>query len=83
MPSSLKNTIPPKQNDNINENSPVDAFPPTRRTGVHDTFGNAWEWQEDKFSPLPGTFIIIMCARMGIDLRCVLSVVGSCTCVMG
>lgn len=35
------------------QHSPVDAFPPTQR-GVHDAFGNAWEWQEDHFSPLPG-----------------------------
>lgn len=35
--------------------SPVDAFPPAERSGVHDAFGNAWEWQEDHFSPLPGT----------------------------
>ncbi|CEG45691.1 Formylglycine-generating sulphatase enzyme domain [Plasmopara halstedii] len=33
--------------------SPVDALPPTTQ-GFYDVFGNAWEWCEDMFSPLPG-----------------------------
>jgi len=33
--------------------SAVDAHPPTMR-GFHDVFGNAWEWCEDHFHPLPG-----------------------------
>lgn len=33
--------------------SPVDAHPPTQH-GFHDVFGNAWEWCEDYFAPLPG-----------------------------
>ena len=32
---------------------PVDAYPPTPR-GFSDVFGNAWEWCEDHFHPLPG-----------------------------
>ncbi|KAI9914395.1 hypothetical protein PsorP6_007378 [Peronosclerospora sorghi] len=33
--------------------SPVDASPPTG-AGFHDVFGNAWEWCDDTFAPLPG-----------------------------
>ena len=33
--------------------SPVNAFPANKR-GFHDVFGNAWEWNIDFFSPLPG-----------------------------
>eukprot|EP00931_Biecheleriopsis_adriatica_P065461 TRINITY_DN39988_c0_g1_i1.p1 TRINITY_DN39988_c0_g1~~TRINITY_DN39988_c0_g1_i1.p1 ORF type:complete len:926 (-),score=230.29 TRINITY_DN39988_c0_g1_i1:23-2800(-) len=33
--------------------SPVDALPPSP-TGHHDAMGNAWEWTEDHFNPLPG-----------------------------
>lgn len=33
--------------------SPVHAFPPNSK-GFHDVFGNAWEWTEDYFAPLPG-----------------------------
>jgi 5-histidylcysteine sulfoxide synthase/putative 4-mercaptohistidine N1-methyltranferase len=32
---------------------PVDAQPATSK-GAHDLFGNAWEWIEDHFHPLPG-----------------------------
>jgi formylglycine-generating enzyme required for sulfatase activity len=32
--------------------SPVNAYPPNE-LGFHDVFGNAWEWTEDYFSPLP------------------------------
>lgn len=32
---------------------PVSAFPPTA-PGFHDVFGNAWQWCEDHFHPLPG-----------------------------
>lgn len=31
---------------------PVDALPPTK-AGYHDVMGNAWEWAEDHFNPLP------------------------------
>jgi 5-histidylcysteine sulfoxide synthase len=33
--------------------SPVNAMKPNEK-GFHDVFGNAWEWCEDKFNPLPG-----------------------------
>lgn len=33
--------------------SPVDAGRPTG-AGVHDVFGNVWQWLEDHFNPLPG-----------------------------
>jgi 5-histidylcysteine sulfoxide synthase/putative 4-mercaptohistidine N1-methyltranferase len=33
--------------------SPVDAFAPAA-SGVHDLFGNVWQWCEDHFSALPG-----------------------------
>jgi hypothetical protein len=33
--------------------SPVNAFPANGR-GFYDVFGNAWEWNIDFFSPLPG-----------------------------
>jgi len=33
--------------------SPVDALPPST-SGHHDVSGNAWQWTEDHFNPLPG-----------------------------
>ncbi|KDO27547.1 hypothetical protein SPRG_06815 [Saprolegnia parasitica CBS 223.65] len=33
--------------------TPVDAHP-ANSNGFHDVFGNAWEWCEDRMSPLPG-----------------------------
>ena len=33
--------------------SPVDAYKPNSK-GFSDVFGNAWEWTEDYFAPLPG-----------------------------
>lgn len=33
--------------------SPVNALAPNSK-GFHDVFGNAWEWTEDYFAPLPG-----------------------------
>lgn len=33
--------------------SPVNAMQPNEK-GFYDVFGNAWEWCEDHFSPLPG-----------------------------
>jgi 2-polyprenyl-3-methyl-5-hydroxy-6-metoxy-1,4-benzoquinol methylase len=33
--------------------SPVNALPSNSK-GFHDVFGNAWEWTEDYFCPLPG-----------------------------
>lgn len=33
--------------------TPVNAFP-ANKLGFHDVFGNAWEWNIDFFSPLPG-----------------------------
>jgi 2-polyprenyl-3-methyl-5-hydroxy-6-metoxy-1,4-benzoquinol methylase len=33
--------------------SPVNGLPPNSK-GFHDVFGNAWEWTEDYFCPLPG-----------------------------
>ncbi|KDO16931.1 hypothetical protein SPRG_17611, partial [Saprolegnia parasitica CBS 223.65] len=33
--------------------TPVDAQP-ANSNGFHDVFGNAWEWCEDRMSPLPG-----------------------------
>lgn len=34
--------------------SPVDAFPANSH-GVHDVFGNVWQWCEDHFHPLAGS----------------------------
>jgi 2-polyprenyl-3-methyl-5-hydroxy-6-metoxy-1,4-benzoquinol methylase len=33
--------------------TPVDVYAPNEK-GFHDVFGNAWEWMEDYFAPLPG-----------------------------
>eukprot|EP01101_Sappina_pedata_P004955 TRINITY_DN2180_c0_g1_i1.p1 TRINITY_DN2180_c0_g1~~TRINITY_DN2180_c0_g1_i1.p1 ORF type:complete len:821 (-),score=296.35 TRINITY_DN2180_c0_g1_i1:81-2198(-) len=33
--------------------SPVSMHPPSQ-SGLHDTFGNVWEWVEDQFHALPG-----------------------------
>ena len=32
---------------------PVNLYPPTLM-GVHDVYGNVWEWTEDHFNGLPG-----------------------------
>ena len=32
---------------------PVNMYPPTSM-GVHDVYGNVWEWTEDHFNGLPG-----------------------------
>lgn len=46
---------PATQNSNLAFGSagPVDQFPPSP-TGVHDLFGNVWQWAEDHFHPLDG-----------------------------
>ncbi len=55
--SAVDGRLTNKYNMNLNLSyssmSAVNAYPPNSN-GFHDVFGNAWEWTEDYFCPLPG-----------------------------